>query len=102
MGQGSIGKGIRDVVCKEVGQGYGGSKEPIGRGHVRVGNILMFVKNGRCNAQRPRGFYPQFPGTVVFKRSAKEPTFAIVFCKNATFLGLVVDEGFHANGYEGR
>ena len=37
----------------------------------------------------------------MFERSAKDPTFATVFCKSASFFGLVVDECFHANGYKG-
>ena len=52
--------------------------------------------------QRPRGFHPHFPDTVMFKRIAKDPTFATVFYKSATFFGIVVDKGFHSNGYKGR
>ena len=45
--QGSIGKEIRYVGCKEVGLGAGVSKDLIGRGHGRVGKKFVFVKNGR-------------------------------------------------------
>ena len=38
----------------------------------------------------------------MFERSAKDPNFAIVFCESTTFFGLVVDEGFNADGDEGR
>ena len=37
----------------------------------------------------------------MLKQSAKEPTFATVFCESAAFFGLVVEEGFHADGDEG-
>ena len=95
-GQGNVFHSSHWIFCINlVGRTWDGQD-------VFCRNKLVFVKNGRWNAQCPRGFHPHFPDTVVFERSAKDPNFAIVFCESTTFFGLVVDEGFNADGDEGR
>ena len=37
----------------------------------------------------------------MFEGSAKEESFDTMFCKGASFFGLVMDEGFHADGDKG-
>ena len=46
-------------------------------------------------------FHPHSPGTIMFEGSAKDKSFATMFCKGASFFGLVTNEGYHANGDKG-
>jgi hypothetical protein len=60
----------------------------------------MFEKGCASDAGCPRADRTKFLASVVFSGGAQHKSLAAVFEKGSTFVGFVMNHGFHANGDE--
>ena len=93
---------MRHVAADEGDEVSRGRHDGVFGSNRRVGDVLVLVENRGGDARAAGVFHPDDPRAIVFKGGAEDVALAAVLGEGLAPVGLVVDEGFHPDGHEGR